>query len=362
VSPDVVVVGAGVVGLSVAWRLASDGASVVVCDPCPGEGASWAAAGMLAPVAEAESTHPALARLGLASLERWPGFAAGLADASGVEVALSAWGTLVVGVDDDDRRAVDDLADLHRQLGLTSTRCNGREVHDLEPVLHPRLRAGLDVPGDRSVDPRRVVAALRAALASAGVEVRPVAVEAVMAGGVRTAGGDLAAGTVVVAAGTASPALGVPAVPVRPVKGQIMRFRGDPDDLPRRTVRALVRGSSVYLVPRPSGELVVGATTEELGWDARITGGALHDLLRDAVEVLPVVRELEFVEVVARHRPATPDNGPVIGHGPPGVVVATGHHRNGVLLAPVTAEAVVALVTGADVSAEVAPFAPGRFS
>jgi glycine oxidase len=362
--PDVVVVGGGVVGLSVAWRLAGTGREVVVFDPAPGDGASWAAAGMLAPVAEAEPTHPALARLGLASLARWPAFAAELAAAAGVEVPLSQAGTLVVGVDDDDRRIVDDLAELHRSLGLGSTRVTGRDVHVLEPLLHPHLRAGLDVPGDSAVDPRAVVAALRAALAAAGVVVRREAATGLLpGGGVRTGTGDVRAGTVVVAAGAGSPALGVPAVPVRPVKGQIARLRAAPGELPGRTIRAVVHGSAVYLVPRPTGELVVGATTEELGWDGRVTGGALHDLLRDAVAVFPGVRELEFAEVVARHRPATPDNGPLIGFGPvPGVVVATGHHRNGVLLAPITAEAVVAFVSGTDVPAEIAAFGPGRFA
>ena len=350
--PDVVVAGGGIVGLAVAHRLARDGADVIVCDPDPGSGASWAAAGMLAPVAEAEPTNPMLARLGQASLERWPAFA----DALGV--ALGA-GTLVVAADDDDRRALDDLAALHCDLGLESSRLSGSEARRLEPALG-RVRAGLDVPGDRSVDPREVVAALRSRL---GAAVRPARVVGLRpGGGVRTDAGDVAATTVVVALGAASPSLGLPGLPVRPVKGQIIRLRAPSCELPSRTIRALVHGSAVYLVPRPGGEVVVGATMEELGWDARVTAGALHDLLRDAVDVVPGVTEMEFCEVVARHRPATPDNGPVIGWAPtPGVLVASGHHRNGVLLAPITADAVAALVTGGEPPPEVAAWGAGRF-
>lgn len=361
---DVAVVGGGVIGLAAAWRVAADGATVALVDPQPGRGATWAAAGMLAAVTEAEATSPALAGLSLASAARWPSWAAELSAASGVDVAPSSRGTLVVAVNDDDRRAVDDLAALHAELGLPSTRLTGREAQRLEPSLHPRLRAGLDVPDDRSIDPRRVTAALLAALDRHGVEVVARRARRVGAGEVTLEdGAALRAGTVVVAAGAAAPDLGVPPVPVRPVKGQILRLRAEPAELPGRTIRALVRGSSVYLVPRPDGGLVVGATMEELGWSDTLTAGAVHQLLHDAMEVLPGVSEMELAETTVRHRPATPDNAPVIGASSvPGVVLATGHHRNGVLLAPVTADAVADLVGGRPVPDVVAAVGPGRFA
>ena len=371
---DVVVVGAGVIGLAVAWQVAATGARVVVCDPSPATGASWAAAGMLAPVTESRIGEDDLVALGLASLERWPAFAARVEACSGTSVGLRTEGTLAVGVDDDDRRALDELAAVHRHLGLASERLGAGGCRALEPSLHPRLRAGLLVPGDHQVDPRALLDALGVAGRGAGVELRTEAVVAVRGDAHRVTGVDLAGGSaldapaVVLAAGCRSGAVGLPgpephAVPVRPVKGQILRLRADPGAMPViRTIRALVHGWPVYVVPRRSGEVVVGATMEERGFDTTVTAGAVHDLLRAAIEVIPEIAELELVSSTARLRPATPDNGPLLGPGAvTGLIHATGHHRSGVLLAPITVEAVLAVLAHGPVPDAAVPFDPKRF-
>lgn len=385
---DVVVVGAGIIGLSVAWRAAGRGLTVAVVDPEPGRGASNVAAGMLAPVSEAHWGEEALVPLMAESARRWPGFATELQAVSGTSVDFVASGTLVVGLDADDAAVVDDLAQLHAGLGLEATRLRSRDCRLEEPLLAPGTRAGMLVPGDHRVDPRAVMASLQAALAHAGVPVLPqevlglvrqrgrvtgVEVAAVGEGGRRSrsrasrAAGTatIAAATTVVAAGAATSALLGPdgmAAPVRPVKGQVVVLRARDATLAlRRPVRGWAHGTPVYLVPRADGRVVVGATQEEQGFDTTVRAGAVHDLLRDASSLVPAVLEHELVEAIAGLRPATPDNAPVIGRVPDaeGLVVATGHHRHGVLLAPLTADVVAGLLTGDPAPVVVAPFAPG---
>ena len=366
---DVVVAGGGLIGLSIAWRAAQRGLSVTVVDDVPGAGASRAAAGMLAPVTEASYGEEALLRLCLASLERYPAFAAELEEAGGVPVGLRTAGTLVVGFDADDQRALDALLAFQQELGLTVERLTPREARRREPSLTPRLRAALQVAGDHSVDARAVHAGLLAAAGAAGVRlvrarVAGVRVEGGRATGVHLDDGStLAAGTVVLALGAHGGALpGAPAVPVRPVKGQILRLAGA-GGLLEETVRALVRGRHVYLVPYAGDRLVVGATVEDRGFDARVTAGGVHDLLRDAIEVVPGITELELVETLARWRPGTPDNAPVLGPSSvPGLVLATGHHRNGALLTPVTADLVAELLVTGELPELAAPFTLDRFT
>jgi glycine oxidase len=363
---DVVVVGGGIIGLAVAWRGASSGLRVAVVDPAPGGGASYAAAGMLAPVSEVTYTEEPLLRLGLESLSRWPGFAAELAEASGHDLDYRADGTLDVAFGSDDLAALDDMAVFMGKLGLPVERLTGRECRRLEPMLAPAVRGGLLAEGDAWVDPRRVTAALLSALGRAGVPVlreraAGVAVEADAVRGVRLASGEeLRAERVVLASGAWTGALdGLPPgllPPVRPVKGQIMRLRS-PEPLLGHCVRGMVHGSSAYLVPRGDGELVLGATQEEMGFDTRVTAGALWELLRDARELVPGITELELAEVVAGLRPGTPDNLPLIGPTAlEGLLMATGHHRGGVLLTPLTADT---LLSG-DLSS-VADCSPLRF-
>ncbi|MGH8991351.1 MAG: glycine oxidase ThiO [Acidimicrobiia bacterium] len=371
--PDVVIVGGGVIGLAVAWRAARAGLAVTLADDDPAGGASHAAAGMLCPVTEAHYGEEALLALNLASARAWPWFAAELEEASGLGVGYRAEGTLAVAFDDDDLRALDDLHRYHVELGLGGERLRARECRELEPRLSPRVRGGILVAGDHQVDTRAVTAALLAATSRAGVSLhRERVAELTVAGGratgVRLAGGEpVAAGAVVLAAGCWSAALpGLPAEaapPVRPVKGQILRLRGPADPpLLGHSLRGLRQGRSVYLVPRADGRIVVGATAEEKGFDTTVTAGGVRELLEDANELVPALAELELVEAIARLRPGTPDNAPIIGPSPlPGLVVATGHYRNGVLLAPVTAGAVAELLATGVAPDVVAPFSPLRF-
>ncbi|SEP13500.1 glycine oxidase ThiO [Trujillonella endophytica] len=365
---DVAVAGGGLVGLSVAWHAARRGLSVTVVDDAPGSGASRAAAGMLAPVSEAGYGEEALLRLCLASLERYPAFLDALAAATGVRVPLRTAGTLVVGFDDDDVRALADLQRFHGELGLEVHRLPGREARRREPGLSPRVRGALHVAGDLSVDPRELHPALLAAAEAAGVRVVRARAAGLLRDGGRACGlaldggGEVRAGAVVLALGAHSGHLpGAPALPVRPVKGQILRLRGAAGLLDG-TVRALVRGRSVYLVPQGEDGLVVGATVEERGFDAAVTAGGVHDLLHDAIDVVPGVSELELTETLARWRPGTPDNAPLLGpSGVPGLVLATGHHRNGVLLTPLTGELLAELLVAGERPGLAAPFGVERF-
>ena len=365
---DVAVAGGGLIGLSVAWRAAQRGLSVTVADDAPGSGASRAAAGMLAPVSEAGYGEEALLRLCLASLERYPSFLDELAAATGVRVPLRTAGTLVVGFDDDDMRVLADLQRFHVELGLEVHRLLGRDARRREPSLSTRVRGALHVAGDLSVDPRELHPVLLAAAEGAGVRLVRSRVTGLLtedghARGLALAdGSELRASTVVLALGPQSGGLpGAPPVPVRPVKGQILRLRGA-DGLLEGTVRALVRGRSVYLVPQGDDGLVVGATVEERGFDATVTAGGVHDLLHDAIELVPGVTELELAETLTRWRPGTPDNAPVLGaSGLPGLVLATGHHRNGVLLTPLTGELLAELLVTGEPPELAAPFTVDRF-
>lgn len=356
------VIGGGVIGLAVAWRLAQRGASCTVIDPTPGAGASDVAAGMLAPVTEVHYGEEPLLALNLASAQRWPAFVDELEAASGTPVGYRREGTLAVAMRDDDRRALDALVRFQQQLELPVDPQPSAACRELEPALTPRVRAGALVAGDRQVEPRALVAALRAACARAGVALRLDAATSIDAGPtVRLATGDrLDSDVVVVAAGCHTAEL--VALPVRPVKGQILRLRGDVARLLTRTVRGLADNVSVYLVPRAQGELVVGATVEEQGFDTTVTAGAVSTLLGAATQLVPGVAELELAEARAGLRPGTPDNAPILGPVPglDGVVAATGHFRNGILLAPVTADVIAEVVTAGG-SALAAPFGPERF-
>jgi glycine oxidase len=365
----VAIAGGGLIGLVVAWRAAQRGFAVTVVDDAPGSGASYAAAGMLAPVTEAAYGEEALLELSRDSLSRYPAFAAELGEATGVDVGLRTVGTVAVGFDSDDMRALDALHAFQGELGLVAHRLTAKAVRDLEPGLTPRVRGGLHVPGDFSVDGRALHAALLAAATSVGVTLVADRVSSVVVRDSRAAGLGLASGTcvaaetVVLALGAWGSSLaGAPRIPVRPVKGQILRLRGAAG-LVDRTVRALVRGRFVYLVPYDKDGLIVGATVEDRGFDPSVTAGAVHDLLRDAIEVVPGVTELELAETLARWRPGTPDNAPLLGPSDlPGLVLATGHYRNGVLLAPVTGDAIAELLDTGSLPAAAEPFGVDRFS
>ncbi|GGU19724.1 glycine oxidase ThiO [Streptomyces lavendofoliae] len=373
---DVLVVGGGIIGLVTAWRASRHGLRVAVADPEPGGGAARVAAGMLAAVTELHYGEETLLGLNLESARRYPDFVAELREASGgMDVGYRACGTLAVALDADDRAHLRELHALQQRSGLRSEWLTGRECRRLEPMLAPGVRGGLRVDGDHQVDPRRLAAALVAACERAGVVFHRARAERLVVAGGRAAGAVLddgaepAAGQVVLAAGSLSGRLGgVPREvlpPVRPVKGQVLRL-----SVPRayapflsRTVRAVVRGSQVYLVPRENGELVVGATSEELGWDTTVTAGGVYELLRDAHELVPGITELPLTETRAGLRPGSPDNAPLLGPTAlPGLHLATGHYRNGVLLTPVTGDVMATVLTTGELPEQARAFAPGRFA
>jgi len=366
---EVVIVGGGVIGLAIAWRAALRGLAVTVLDPAPGTGASHHGAGMLAPVTEVHYGEEDLLRLNLASAVRYPSFVEELEESSGTTVSYRATGTLAVAFDADDKAALDDLHGYQASLGLRSQPLTARECRELEPYLSTAVRGGLLVDGDHQVDPRRLVAALLVACARRGVDVRHVPARELRVEGDRVVGVDeVNARAVVLAAGCWSAALrGLTAdalPPVRPVKGQILRLRDDVEHpMLARNVRALVRGRPIYLVPRADGEIVLGATSEDKGFDTRLTVEGTGDLLADARELLPRVSEIELVETSVGLRPGSPDNAPMIGAGSlPGLVIATGHYRNGILLAPITADAIADLLTTGSLPAGFDRFDPCRFA
>jgi glycine oxidase len=394
VTADVVVAGGGVIGLAIAWRAAAAGLDVVVVDPDGGDATSLVAAGMLAPVSESQFGEDALLALNLAAIKRFATFAAELEGVTGHDVGLRRDGTLAVARDPGDHAGLVRLTEFHRSLGLAAEELDSRACRRLEPFLAPDVRGGFLFAGDWSVDNRRYLGALRQAAGAAGVRmvsgrVTDVQVAGGRVRGVRLASQDEAsqdeagrAGdprpaeigcpAVVVAAGWACGALkGLPGPlreAVRPVKGQLLRLR-HPAGIPPvlgRTVRATVHGREVYLVPRADGELVVGATCEERGPDRTVTAGAVHDLLHDAMAVLPVTSELILAETCAGLRPGTIDNGPIVGAtgpgDPSGLLMATGHYRNGILLSALTADGILDCLTGQPPAPHWAPFTPQRFT
>jgi glycine oxidase len=376
---DVIVVGGGVTGTAIAWRAAAAGRGVLLIDPGgddprAADMATMVAAGMLAPVSESVFGEQHLLTLNLHAAERFESFNQELEAAAGLSTGLRAEGTLAVAYDHGDLTALDRLTTFRRSLGLDAERLDARECRRLEPFLAPSTRGGVLTRGDHSVDNRRYLTALRVAAARAGVRIVAGRVTRVADGEVRVAlagqpdGARLTARHVIVATGQATRSLdGLPGPvrrAVRPVKGQILRLR-HPAGIPpvlRHSVRAVVQGRDLYLVPRQDGELVVGATQEERE-DRDVTAGAVHELLRDAVTVVPAVSELILAEASAGLRPGTSDNGPILGlAGQDGLIIATGHFRNGILLSAVTADAVTALLGGHPPDAAWAPFTPARFS
>lgn len=307
------ILGAGIIGLSCAEELVRRGHEVVVVDRDPARGASYAAAGMLSPSAEVWHGEETLLDLGLRSLALWPGYAARL----GVPVATR--GTVLVARDGGDLQLVRRQTALVERLGTDVPVLDGRQVRRLEPALGPRVVGGAWLRDDHSVDPRAVLAALLARIAV--VPEAPADPHEVT----------------VVATGARLP---VPFAPlVRGVRGEIVRARGD--HVPAHTVRGWVHGEPVYVVPRPSGEVVIGATSEEHDAAPVVTVGGVARLLHAARELVPGLDRAELVEAIARDRPGTPDNLPLVGpSGVDGVVLAAGHFRHGVLLAPVTAHLV----------------------
>jgi glycine oxidase len=355
---DAIIVGGGVIGLASAWRLARVGATVAVLDRGqPPAGATRVAAGMLAPVGELTFGEPQLLELTLVASELYPKFVEELEASSGMSTGYATAGALHVALDRDEAAELRRVHDLQRSLGLDAEWLTPAACRELEPGLTPSLAGGVHAPREASVDPRALTAALSAALeAEEGAELRSGAevVEAVFDGerlaGVRTAAGEeLRAAVVLLASGAWSgTAAWLPQEarpPVRPVKGQILELRAAGGE--RAPCGRILASERVYLVPRGDGRLIAGATVEEQGYDEAVTAGGVHELLREAYRLLPEVAEMELVEATASLRPGTPDNLPLVEPAPlEGLIWATGHYRNGILLAPLAAARVVEQVAG----------------
>ena len=388
---DTIVVGAGAIGLGIAWRAAQRGRDVVVLERgAPGQGASFHAAGMLAPITEATFGEDDLLSLNRRSARSYPAFLDELEAATGTSLHSTAPGTLFVALDQDQLAAVIQLYEFQLSLGLEVEWIEASACRDLEPALHPGVRGGIRA-FEAEVDPRALTASLAKAVAAAGGQIRPGAEVVRVLGqdghvaGVELAGGEQVLlhrdpqgpgsgagtgrqpGTVVLAAGCWSGGIiGVPAAvarALRPVKGQILRMRPRPGGV--LPIRHLVRTSEVYLVPRAGGELVIGATVEEQGFDTALTGGGVYGLLRAAIEAVPSIRELEMTEASAGLRPGSRDNAPLLGPSGPGglagLMLATGHYRNGILLTPLTADAIATVVSEGRIPDVIGPFLPERF-
>jgi glycine oxidase len=340
------IVGGGVIGLSIAWELVRRGEDVTVYDADPTRGAGLVAAGMLAPTGEANFGEEALQALMLESMRRWPTFAAELETATGMELGYRTDGSLLVALTDDDIAEVRRLIEYYRRAGTPIEPLTGRRLRELEPMLSPRVRGGALAPGDHQVDPRLVLRALRTL---------PIRFASTNVDDLSTVRDDVT----IVANGAGAAVL--TGLPIRPVKGQLLRLRGAVP-LIRHVIRGVALGRHVYLVPRADGELVVGATEEERGADTTVTAGGVLDLLRPAADLLPGVAELALTETLAGLRPGTPDNAPVLGRLRDNILIATGHYRNGVLLAPVTARVIADLITNTSVSVDISAFGAGRFT
>ncbi|APT29449.1 dimethylglycine oxidase [Methylobacterium phyllosphaerae] len=365
----VAVIGGGLIGLSIAWRLARAGRTVTVLErETIGAGASLAATGMLAPAAEHEPGSDPLLPLALDSLRLWPGFRDALEAESGRTIDYRADGTLVLAVGRDEVERLRFRYDLQRRSGLDATWLPGSEVRRLEPGLRPSVTAGIHCPLDHQVDPRLVMEALTEACRRAGVIlVERTAVTTLDWSGGRVTGiraGDrvVAAETVILASGAWSGEGGLLpdalALPVRPLKGQSLALR---TTARTGTLARMVWTEQVHMAPKSDGQLIVGATVEDCGFRPGVTAGGLYALLEGARRVLPGIEEMEVEAVWSGYRPTSDDDAPILDTIAPGLVAATGHHRNGYLLAPITAEAIAALVLHGALPEVARPFTRLRF-
>jgi glycine oxidase len=368
--PRVVIIGAGVVGLGIAWRLAGRAIVTLFDRAKAGSGASYAAAGMLAACCEAEPGEQALVALGRESQKRWPAFADELERVSGIDVELRREGTLVLALTADDQATIAHGLEFQRSLGLPLEWLSAAATRAREPRLAGKIAGALFSPEDHQVDNRKLAQALRIAAEAAGAEIRehrPVKEISVQGGQARGVvledGTTVTADIVVLAAGAWSRTIGgLPAdrrPPVRPVKGQMLALRMD---AAAPLLSHVLWAPGVYLVPRRDGRLIVGGTVEEKGFDDTITAGGLLTLLEAAWRAVPAVEELPVDEIWVGHRPGSRDDAPILGPGPlDGLFYATGHHRNGILLAPVTADAMARLILDDVADPAIKPFGLERF-
>lgn len=366
----IAVVGGGVIGLAIAWRLARAGRRVVVFErDRAGQGASRVAAGMIAAVAEAGFDDPDFVGFARASRERYPSFIEELQADADMRVPFAATGSLVVALHRDDAEAMRRTYDYRVSIGLPVEWLTGTQARELEPALTPRVNAAMWIAADAVVETRALIAALARACAQRGVEIHEgEAVEHIRTDGdkvrgVTTPAGETGADVVVLAAGAWSGTAGaLPpdlAPPIRPVKGQLLHLKRTREF----ALRNVVRAPRAYLLPAGPEYVIVGATQEEAGFDLVPTAGAIKDILAHAWEAVPSIYDLPFKAVEVGLRPASRDHRPVIGETRVrGLVMATGHFRHGILLAPATADAVCQGIVNGRFGGEVAAFAPSRFN
>ena len=363
-SVDVAVVGAGLVGLATAYELAKRGAGVTVYDRAePARAASWAGAGMLAPFSE-EMPDAAMLAFCRGALEAYPAFVDELRERTGVDAKFRRDGTLHVALDEPALAALTARAATYRANGGDVAMLHRADALAREPLLAKGCAGAVFVANEAQVDNRRLGRALAAACGALGVRIERVGELALEADarrvrGLRTERGFAAVACVVNAAGAWAGTLpGVPPaarVPVRPVAGEMLALA-----VPGGAMRSLVWLGHRYLVPRDDGRLLVGATVEERGFDARVTAAGMHDLLDAALAVAPALASFAVVETWAGLRPGSPDGRPMLGETAlEGYVVAAGHYRNGILLAHASARAIAAAIVDGDPVA--AAFSPRRF-
>jgi glycine oxidase len=366
---EVAVIGGGIIGLSVAWQLARAGVETVVFERSEaGKSASWAAAGMIAPQAEVGFEELNFLKLGQESLALYPQFLAELSEDSAMTVALDTRGTLMVALDRDDREALRREFEFRKKIGLAVEWLSGSEARELEPLLSAKVTSAIWLPDDGQIDNQALIVAIREALVRRGgkiyeqTPVERIEIEQGKVTGVIIGSGKVKAKQVVLAAGAWSREIGglpeavLPAV--RPVKGQIVTLKmSEPLVLTK-----VIRSPRVYLAPKFDGRLIVGATSEEKGFDTKPTAGGVLTLLDEAYEAVPAIYELPMEEVRVGLRPGSRDNEPLIGESAiKNLFIATGHYRHGILLAPVTAYAIAAQMLGKAVSENLLPFHPARF-
>jgi glycine oxidase len=368
--PKTIIIGAGVIGLGIGWRLAQAGCEVCLYDKgAAGRGASWAAAGMLAAASEAEPGEEALLPLTLESQRLWPDFARELEAAAGMPVGYRGEGTIAVALNRDDAQQLRHNYEFQKGLGLDLTWLTGAEARRREPHLAPGLAGAVWSPHDHQVENRQLAQALTVAVRGAGATlhedctVHEVDIAGGCAQGVVSDRGREAADIVILAAGAWSRGIGgIPAAnlpPVRPIKGQMLALQMDPS---APLLRHVIWGPSGYLVPRLDGRLIVGGTVEEKGFDDRLTAGGLLALIEAGWRVVPTIEELPIAETWVGFRPGSRDDAPMLGpSGIDGLIVATGHHRNGILLTPVTAALVSAYVLTGRLPDGARAFSPQRF-
>ena len=372
----IAIIGGGICGLGIGWRLAQAGENVTVYDRgTAGMAATWAAAGMLAPQVEAEHGEEALLPLALESRAMWKEFAAELLSTTGVDVDYREEGTMVVGLDRDDVEYLEHRFSYFQSLGLDVHWLSGYEARKREPHLARAVSSAVYSALDHQVDNRMVAEALRTAFVAAGgilkenIEIIGVITTGGKVSAVETAEDTISTDTVVLAAGAWSRNLaGIPDASrplVRPLKGQMVAVQMEPKN---PLIESVIWGPgngivpSIYLAPKSNGRLIIGATVEEMGFDTELTAGGIMELLRLAWDVLPGIYDLPLVESWAGLRPASRDDAPILGPTKTtGLVLATGHHRNGILLAPLTAKAICDYVRNGEVGDSIKPFLLDRF-